>query len=102
LDEHGLSVKVRLELGSNEAIKQAIAGGLGLSVLSRHTLTMEGNTDELTILNVDGFPIHRQWYVVYLAGKQLSVVANTFLDHLKDEAMKVWERVMKDDSANQT
>lgn len=100
LDEHGLSVKVRLELGSNEAIKQAIAGGLGLSVLSRHTLTMEGNTDELTILNVDGFPIHRQWYVVYLAGKQLSVVASTFLDHLKDEAMKVWERVMSDDSSS--
>ncbi|NJN88501.1 MAG: LysR family transcriptional regulator [Leptolyngbyaceae cyanobacterium SL_7_1] len=100
LDEHGLSVKVRLELGSNEAIKQAIAGGLGLSVLSRHTLTMEGNVDELTILNVDGFPIHRQWYVVSLGGKQLSVVANTFLDHLKDEAIKVWERVMSDDSPN--
>lgn len=96
LDEHNLSVKVRLELGSNEAIKQAIAGGLGLSVLSRHTLIKEGTTDELTILNVDGFPIQRQWYVVYLAGKQLSVVANTFLDHLKEEAVKVWERVMGD------
>ncbi|RMF65417.1 MAG: LysR family transcriptional regulator, partial [Cyanobacteria bacterium J069] len=38
LDDHGLSVRVRLELGSNEAIKQAIAGGLGLSVLSSHTI----------------------------------------------------------------
>ncbi len=39
-DEHGISVKVKLDLGSNEAIKQAIAGGLGISVLSRHTLAI--------------------------------------------------------------
>lgn len=88
LDEQKLSVKVRLELGSNEAIKQAIAGGLGISVLSRHTLTIE-NTDELTVLNVEGFPIHRQWYVVYLSGKQLSVVASTFLEYLQSEAEKL-------------
>ncbi|MFM7423954.1 MAG: LysR substrate-binding domain-containing protein [Elainella sp.] len=88
LDAEKLSVKVRLELGSNEAIKQAVAGGLGLSVLSRHTLLPEGANSELTILDVEGFPISRQWYVVYLAGKQLSVVANTFLDYLCDAAEK--------------
>ena len=86
LDDHGVEVKVRLELGSNEAIKQAIAGGLGLSVLSCHTLTPEGDTGELTILDVNGFPIERQWYVVHLGSKQLSIVANTFLDYLKAEA----------------
>jgi DNA-binding transcriptional LysR family regulator len=89
LDTHNLSVKVRLELGSNEAIKQAIAGGLGLSVLSRHTLTMDTTTNELTCLNVEGFPIPRQWYVVYLSGKQLSVVASTFLEYLQSEAEKL-------------
>lgn len=88
LDEHRLNVKVRLELGSNEAIKQAIAGGLGLSVLSRHALTAE-TVGELTVLDVDEFPIPRQWYVVYLAGKQLSVVASTFLDYLQSEAEKI-------------
>ncbi len=86
LGKHGVDVKVRLELGSNEAIKQAIAGGLGLSVLSCHTLTPEGDTGELTILDVEGFPIERQWYVVHLSSKQLSVVASTFLDYLKAEA----------------
>ena len=86
LDDHGVDVKVRLELGSNEAIKQAIAGGLGLSVLSCHTLTSEGDTGELTILDVNGFPIERQWYVVHLGSKQLSIVASTFLDYLKAEA----------------
>lgn len=88
LDTQKLSVKVRLELGSNEAIKQAVASGLGLSVLSRHTLLPEGANTELTILDVEGFPISRQWYVVYLSGKQLSVVVNTFLDYLLDAADK--------------
>lgn len=89
LDRDGLSVKVRLELGSNEAIKQAIAGGLGISVLSRHTLGPEGSNDGLTVLDVEGFPIERQWYAVSLGGKQLSVVASTFLDYLKDAAKRI-------------
>lgn len=94
LDAHQLTVKVRLELGSNEAIKQAIAGGLGLSVLSRHTLLLDGMTNELTILDVEGFPIPREWYVVYLAGKQLSVVANTFLEYLQAAAPQVSDSFM--------
>jgi DNA-binding transcriptional LysR family regulator len=89
LDEESLSVKVRLELGSNEAIKQAIAGGLGLSVLSRHTLISDSS--ELSVLDVEGFPIQRQWYVVHLAGKQLSVVANTFFDYLQSAAKQFTE-----------
>jgi LysR family transcriptional regulator, low CO2-responsive transcriptional regulator len=89
LDEHNFSVKVRLELGSNEAIKQAIAGGLGLSILSRHVLSMEGTDGVLTVLDVEGFPIERQWYAVYLNGKQLSVVASTFLDYLPEAAQQL-------------
>ena len=94
LDEHNLTVKVRLELGSNEAIKQAIAGGLGLSVLSSHTLLLDGSTSELTILDVEGFPIQREWYVAYLAGKQLSVVASTFLDYLIEAAPRASEGLL--------
>ncbi|ACK71711.1 transcriptional regulator, LysR family [Gloeothece citriformis PCC 7424] len=82
-NQHKVSVKVRLELGSNEAIKQAIAGGLGISVLSKHTLSCASN--ELTILDVDHFPIERWWYVGYLSGKQLSVIARTFLQFLIEE-----------------
>ncbi len=81
--EHRLSIKVRMELGSNEAIKQAIIGGLGISVLSRHTLSIDAPMQQLAILDVEHFPIERQWYVAYPAGKQLSVVARTFLDYLK-------------------
>jgi len=81
--DHGLTIKMRMELGSNEAIKQAIVGGLGVSVLSRHTLALDAPLGQLAILDVAGFPIERQWYVAYPAGKQLSIVARTFLDYLK-------------------
>jgi len=80
--EHRLSLKVRMELGSNEAIKQAIAGGLGISVLSRHTLALAGTAGLLTLLDVAGFPLMRKWYVAYPNGKQLSAVAEAFLQHV--------------------
>jgi LysR family transcriptional regulator, low CO2-responsive transcriptional regulator len=82
-----VSVKVKLELGSNEAIKQAIAGGLGLSALSQHCLISEAS-NEIAVLDVQHFPIMRRWYATYLAGKQLSVIAQTFLDYLLVESQK--------------
>lgn len=91
-EEHKISVKVRLDLGSNEAIKQAIAGGLGISVLSVHTLALEGTNGPLAILDVEGFPIERYWYVVYPAGKQLSVIARTFLEYLQNEGKSIAEQ----------
>ncbi|RMF25664.1 MAG: LysR family transcriptional regulator, partial [Cyanobacteria bacterium J083] len=87
--KYKIDVKVKLELGSNEAIKQAIAGGLGISVLSQHCLISEAVNGELTILDVEHFPIKRRWYVTYLSGKQLSVVAQTFLDYLLAESKNV-------------
>lgn len=81
--ESNVSFDVRMELGSNEAIKQAVAGGLGLAVLSRSTLQPDGR-GELIVLDVEGFPIRRAWYVVRPKGKQLSVVADTFLHFMRD------------------
>lgn len=82
-DESGLKLKMRMELGSNEAIKQAVIGGLGVSVLSSHTLESDTPTKQFAVLNVQGFPIKRHWYFVYPSGKQLSVIARTFVDHLR-------------------
>jgi len=82
--EHGLSLDVRMELGSNESIKQGISGGLGLAVISQHTLT-SGDMNELTILDVENFPLSWQWYVGYPHGKRLSVVARTFIDYMYKE-----------------
>lgn len=84
LMEQGQSLNVRMELGSNEAIKQVVAGGLGLSILSRHTLhRIRAEEDEVTILPVQGFPLQSQWQLVYLQQKKLSRASLAFLDELK-------------------
>ena len=89
LADNNLSVKVKLELGSNEAIKQAIYGGLGISILSEHCLISEAISGELTVLDFKHFPIERRWFVAYLTGKKLSVIAQTFFDYLLEESPKM-------------
>lgn len=92
--ERGVKLKVRMELGSNEAIKQAVAGGLGIAVLSAHTLALESRFDDLVILDVDGFPIRRHWYSAYHKDKQLSVVAQAFLDFMHEESKPLSEKYL--------
>jgi len=77
--ESGLQPNVKMELGSNEAIKHAVVGGLGIAILSLHTLSLEGPGGPVKILDVEGFPIMRQWHLVYPKGKELSLVADAFL-----------------------
>lgn len=93
--ERGLQLKVRMELGSNEAIKQAVASELGIAVLSAHTLTLDRNSDELAILDVQGFPIQRHWYLAYPKDKQLSVVALAFLEFLHKESKPIGEKYLQ-------
>ena len=76
---------LRLELGSNEAIKQAVAGGLGIAVLSRHALEGKAEKD-VAVLDVQGFPIQSRWHVVHPKGKRLSPIAAVFRDHLLQSA----------------
>ncbi len=80
--DHGIALKNRLEVGSNEAIKQTVAGGLGLAVLSAHTVTAELALGELVQLDVRGFPLIRRWHVVVPRGKRLSAAAQAFKDWL--------------------
>jgi DNA-binding transcriptional LysR family regulator len=81
---HGLELQPRLELGSNEAVKQAILAGLGISALSCHTLALH-QPDQFAVLDVEGFPIQRHWYAVYPASRQPSVVARAFIDFLLEQ-----------------
>jgi len=83
---HQFTPNIRMELGSNEAIKQAVAGGLGVAVLSIHSLGDLEALNEVSILKVDGFPIQSNWHIVNLKGKRLSIIARTFHDHLLLEA----------------
>ncbi len=92
-EAQGLRPRVRMEIGSNEAIKHAVVGGLGISVLSLHTLTLEGTEGPVAILDVEGFPILRQWFLVYPRGKELSVVARTFRDFAMQSEPMIRERM---------
>lgn len=87
--ENQIPMNVEMEIGSNEAIKQAVVGGLGISILSRYSLSLEDPKGPLQVLDVEGFPIYRHWYVVYLAKKQLSIVAQTFLDYVLNEGKQI-------------
>ena len=78
-----------MELGSSEAIKQGVMAGLGLAVLSLHSLQLEQSAGKLMQLDVEGFPLKRRWYAVHLKGKKLSLVARTFLDYILAESHRV-------------
>jgi len=93
--ERGLDFKIKMELGSNEAIKQAVVGGLGVAVLSAHTLALERHADELAILDVEGFPMRRNWYLAYPKDKTLSVVAQAFLDFMHAESKAHSEKYLQ-------
>jgi DNA-binding transcriptional LysR family regulator len=80
--QHHFQPVVRLELGSNEAIKQAVAGGLGLAVLSTHALGEHLVDESLVVLDAQTFPIQSQWFTVHLRGKRLSPIAQAFMHYL--------------------
>jgi DNA-binding transcriptional LysR family regulator len=82
----GFVPQVRLELGSNEALKEAVAAGLGLSVLSNHALHGQTREHGVAVLDVKGLPIHSSWHVVHLRGKHLSPIAQAFKAHLEQKA----------------
>jgi DNA-binding transcriptional LysR family regulator len=84
--EHDLEPKVRMELSTNEAIKQAIIAGLGVSIMSRYTLGLDVAHEQLTVLDVEGFPVERSWVFAYPVGKQLPVLAQGFMDFTRKVA----------------
>lgn len=89
MEQKGMKVEPYMELGSAEAIKQGVMAGLGLAVLSSHSLELELSANKLVILDVEGFPVKRRWYVVHSKGKKLSLVASTFLDFILEESHRV-------------
>lgn len=79
---HGIAPPAGMELSTTEAVKQAVAAGMGLAVVSLHTVELELETGRLAILDVEDFPIRRHWYVTYRRDKRLSAVAQAFHDFL--------------------
>jgi len=87
--EHSLPLNVSMEMASNETIKQAVQAGMGISLLSLHTIELELKTRRLAVLNVQGLPIVRDWHVVHLTAKRLSPVAQAFRAFLLSTAGKL-------------
>ncbi|GAB4351264.1 MAG: LysR family transcriptional regulator [Gammaproteobacteria bacterium] len=77
-DKHKIELKIRMELGSNEAIKRCVIAGLGISVLSLTNLEQDIANGSLVELDVRGFPLKRHWHVVHLRDKVLSPAAQAF------------------------
>lgn len=84
--EHKVSFHTGIEMSSNEAIKQAVEAGLGLGIVSIHTLELELETKRLQVLDVKGFPIRRHWYIIQRKGKRLSPGAQAFKTFVLDKA----------------
>ncbi len=88
LGERGLTLSASMEMNTNGAIKQGVEVGLGLGIVSLHTVERELEDGRLVVLDVDHFPIMRQWYIVHRAGKRLSSVGRAFEDFVRSEASR--------------
>ena len=86
---HGLSPRISMELSDDEAIREAILAGLGISIMSRFTLGLEPEPSRLICLDVDGFPLENHWHFAYPVGKHLSPTARAFMEFARLEAREL-------------
>jgi DNA-binding transcriptional LysR family regulator len=84
--EAGLPLQVSMEVGNNSAIKKSVEASLGIALISRVALDIELETNRLVILDVEGFPIRRQWLLVHLKDKNLSATARAFKAFMLEHA----------------
>ncbi|MCP5407202.1 MAG: LysR family transcriptional regulator [Chromatiaceae bacterium] len=87
--EHRLTIRQGMQMTRNEAIKQAVRAGLGLGIVSAHTIELELETGRLVQLDVEQFPIERQWYLVYRKRKRMSPPSRAFRNFVVNEAQNV-------------
>jgi LysR family transcriptional regulator, low CO2-responsive transcriptional regulator len=83
LAQHDITPRIRMTLGSNEAIKHAVAAGLGLAIISRHTLAKKPESEGLAILPIAGLPTARQWQLVWRKDRRLPRIASVFMDFVQ-------------------
>lgn len=87
--ERHITISAGMQMTRNEAIKQAVRAGMGLGVVSTHTIELELETKRLVVLDVEGFPLQRHWYMVYRKGKRLSPAAKAFHDFVLSEVDRI-------------
>ena len=89
INQHNLPVVKKMELTSNEAVKQAVIAGLGASIMPIIGLKNELQNKELQIIPVKGFPIESNWNIIWLKDKNLSAVATSYLEFIKQEKNRI-------------
>ena len=94
------ALNVALEIRSTETIKQAVIAGMGVSFLSAHTVSRELQAGSLTVLDVQGFPLMLNWYVVHLRTKRLPPVAQAFKDFLVSDGAALIAQIVPFDPAH--
>ncbi|MGA8147109.1 MAG: LysR family transcriptional regulator [Gallionellaceae bacterium] len=87
--QHKIQPHISMEMETNEAIKQAVQAGMGLGILSLHSIELELETKRLAMLNVEHFPLLRHWFVAHRRNKRLSASAQAFKQFLLNEAVKL-------------
>jgi LysR family transcriptional regulator, low CO2-responsive transcriptional regulator len=85
ISENSLTVRKKLELTSNEAVKQAVIAGLGYSIMPLIGIKNELSNGDLHIIPIPGLPIKSNWNLIWLKGKKFSPVANAFLQYVQAE-----------------
>jgi len=89
IERNNISVLKKMELTSNEAVKQALLAGLGYSIMPLIGIKNELNNNELQIISIKGLPIKTTWSLIWLKGKKHSPVAKSFLEYLKNEKSQI-------------
>ncbi|MEO5978386.1 MAG: LysR family transcriptional regulator [Chryseolinea sp.] len=85
IHKHNVPVVKKMELTSNEAVKQAMLAGLGFSIMPLIGIRKELQSGELQIIPVQGLPIKTKWRLIWAKGKNHSPVASAFLNYIKKE-----------------
>jgi len=88
-EKYNIQPHISMKMETNEAIKQAVQAGMGLGILSLHSIELELETGRLAMLNVEHFPLLRHWFVAHRSNKRLSSAALAFKDFLLVEAKKI-------------
>lgn len=94
--ERGVELQTKMEIGSNEAIKQAVAAGLGVTVMSKWAFSLDAMHTQIAVLDVQEFPIRQSWFLVHPGGKTLSVIAKAFFDYAMSEGREQLQAIVPD------
>jgi DNA-binding transcriptional LysR family regulator len=89
LQRNGIQSAKKMQLTSNEAVKQAVIAGIGYSIMPIIGLKNELESGDLKIISMKGFPIKSNWYLVWLKNKSMSPIAEAYINYIRDEKSKL-------------